>query len=168
MCAFKASGNHRPRELRRRVMLPARLRAGAHWADACILNISSRGLLIHSSRPAQQGSIVKLRRGDHEIVARVVWRDGSRVGLRSEERMPVEEILSLDQAQALRLTAGDGPVAERRRWPRAPERDARLRGRALEFAAVGMIAASLAFCAFAMAKQALTRPLATVAAALGG
>ena len=36
----------RPRELRRRVILPARLRTGADWSDTCMLNISSRGLLI--------------------------------------------------------------------------------------------------------------------------
>ena len=84
----------RPREVRRRVVLPARLLTGVQWSDTCILNISSRGLMIHSGRVAPKGSVVELHRGDHVIVARVVWRDGARVGLQSTDRVPVEEIMS--------------------------------------------------------------------------
>src|SRR5215218_5584495 len=90
----------RPRELRRRVVLPARLRTGAQWSDTCILNISSRGLMIHSGREAPRGSLVELRRGEHVIIARVAWRDGARVGLCSEDRVPIEEIMSVGYSQA--------------------------------------------------------------------
>ena len=54
--------------LRRRVLLPARMRTSAGWSDACILNVSSRGALIHAKRPITQGSVVELRHGDHVIV----------------------------------------------------------------------------------------------------
>src|SRR4029078_12325215 len=103
----------RPRELRRRVVLPARMRMDSSWCDACILNISSRGLMIHVARGAPSGDTVELRRGDHVIVARVVWRDGSRAGLHSDDRLPVEQILSLSQAPALQLTAADALLASR-------------------------------------------------------
>jgi hypothetical protein len=147
-------------------MLPARLRSGSQWTDTCILNISSRGLMIHSSRPADHGSVVELRRGPHVIVARVVWREGTRVGLQVEERVPVEEILSVDQSQALQLTAMDGVRVDRRKQPRSDD-DARLRGRAMEFMAVGVVAVSLALGIWSMAEQALARPMAAVVAALG-
>jgi len=80
---------HRPRELRRRVIMPARLRSCSGWTDACILNISSRGLLVHSARTGPAGSIVEVWRGDHVIVARVVWHDGARAGLEAEDKLPV-------------------------------------------------------------------------------
>src|SRR5690348_1343959 len=104
--------NQKPRELRRRVVVPARLRDGASWSDACILNVSSRGLMIHTGRPVRCGSEVELRRGEYMIVARVVWRDGARAGLRAEERVPIEEIVMGGHAPALQLTANNG---ERRR-----------------------------------------------------
>jgi hypothetical protein len=167
MGSAKSEKGHRPRELRRRVVLPARLRTGARWSDSCILNISSRGLMIQSAHATAKGSVVELHRGDHVIVARVVWRDGARAGLRSEERLPVEEILSLGQSHALRLTAGDRAFVERRKRPR-PASDARDRGRLVEFAGVIAITASLATGAWAMAEQALASPMAQVAAALGG
>jgi hypothetical protein len=153
---------HTPRELRRRVVIPARLRHGASWSDTCILNVSSRGPMIHSGRPMLEGTQVEIRRGDHVIVARVMWRDGGRAGLRAEERVPVEEIMTLGQSPSLQLTAATG---ERRRQPRSEERSG-LRGRAIEFAGVAVIAVSLAGACLAMIEQAFARPLAMVSAAL--
>ena len=155
------------RELRRRVVLPARLRTDTQWSDTCILNISSRGLMIHSGRPLSHGNAVELRRGEHVIVARVVWRDGARVGLHSDERLPVEEILSFGTAQTLRLVAADGALIERRRQPRPAADDARLRGRALQFIGILAIAVSLAISIWVMAERAFARPLGLVENALG-
>jgi hypothetical protein len=152
----------KPRELRRRVVVPARLRHGASWSDACILNISSRGLMIHSGRPIAQGAEVEIHRGDYAIVARVVWRDGGRAGLRAEDRVPVEEIMSLGQSEVLQLAAAG---VDRRKHPR-PEERSRLRGRAIEFAGVAVIAASLAGAGLTMVEAAFARPLAMVSAAL--
>lgn len=168
MHASKISHNQRSRELRRRVMLPARLRAGMQWSDVCILNISSRGLLIHSPRPTAKGATVELWLGEHLIVARVVSRDGPRVGLRSEDRVPVEQIISLGEADALQLTAGNASRRERRRRQRASQLHARLRGRTIEFTAVSAIGASLAIAAWSIAEQALARPLTAITVALGG
>lgn len=159
---MSAGTSHKPRELRRRVVVPARLRHGASWSDACILNISSRGLMIHSGRPMVEGTQVEVRRGDHVILARVMWRDGGRAGLRAEERVPVEEIMTLGQSLSLQLTAAN---RERRRHLRAADR-CRLRGRAIEFAGVLTIAASLAGAGLVMIEQAFARPLALVSAAL--
>ena len=158
----------RPRELRRRVILPARLRTGADWSDTCILNISSRGLLIQSARPAQPGSEIEVRRGDYTIVARVMWRDGSRLGLQSDERVPVEEIMSASSAGTLQLVAADGNLVERRRRPRRDNERSRERGRMVEFAALVATATILAGCAWGMTHKALEAPFAKVEAALIG
>ena len=168
MSVPKYSQSQRPRELRRRVVIPARLRNGAQWSDTCILNISSRGLMIHSGRAAPEGSVMELRRGAFVIVARVMWRDGGRVGLKSDDRLPIEDILSVSQSKALQLVAADGERIDRRRKPRGGLPDARLRGRAFEFIGVGVIVLVLATSVWAMAEQAFARPLAQIGAALSG
>jgi hypothetical protein len=163
---MRTSRIQRPRELRRRVVLPARIRHGASWSDACILNMSSRGLLIHTSRPAPAGAEIELRRGEHMIVARVMWRDGAKAGLQADDRLPVEDIMTFGQAQGLQLTAGGGRV-ERRVQPRLDERH-RWRAKALEFAGVITVGVSLASAAVLLVEEAFARPLAAVQAALGG
>jgi len=157
----------RPRELRRRVVLPARMRMDSSWCDACILNISSRGLMIHVGGGAPNGDTVELRRGHHVIVARVVWRDGSRAGLHSDDRLPVEEILSLSQAPALQLTA-DVAFVDRRKQPRREHEYSRWRARWFEFASVTMVGAGLAATVFSIVESALSKPMDAVRVALGG
>src|SRR4051812_38360012 len=96
---------HKHRELRRRVMLPARIRTDTGWGDACILNVSSGGLLIHSGQAPAEGSTIELRHGGHAVTARVAWSDGPRVGLCANGRLPIEQFLLLSESPALRLTA---------------------------------------------------------------
>jgi hypothetical protein len=143
------------------------MRMDSAWSDACILNISSRGLLIHTTRSTPQGSIVELRRGDHVIVARVIWREGTRAGLSAEERLPVEEILSLGQSAAFAVSAPDYQPDERRARPRTHE-ESRLASRTMEFASVAVIAMCLAGTVFALAEKALWKPMVHLEAALGG
>jgi hypothetical protein len=143
------------------------MRAGAGWSDACILNISSRGLQIQASRCAPKGNNVELWRGDQVITARVVWRCGARAGLQTEERIPVEEILSLGRSPALQLTASRQRGVECRVRMRSHD-DSRLWGRAIEFLSVAVIAVALSSGMFLMVLEALARPLAAVRAAFDG
>ena len=144
------------------------MRASSGWSDACILNVSSRGLLINASTAdgAATGSIIELRHCDQVIVGEVVWRKGTRAGLRTDQRVPVEEIMALGTATAFQLTA-DWPLAERRTRPRSHD-ESRLRSRAIEFAGVAVIGACLAAALFSMVEAAFARPLAMVQTALGG
>lgn len=146
----------------------ARIRSGAQWGDACILNVSSRGMLIHSAWPVTQGSMVEILRGDQLIIARVMWSEAGRSGIRSDDRLPVEDILSLEQSRALQLIASNGVFYDRRKDGRRVASDRQLDGRAIEFLASVAIAVSLALGLWAMAEQALSGLLAKVSAALGG
>ena len=157
----------RPRELRCRVILPARMRTGAGWSDACILNVSSRGLQIHASRCTPMGSSVELWHGDRVIAAKVVWRNGPRAGLHSEERIPVEEVLSLGQSPALQLTAGNQRGVERRAVARTQDAS-RFQGRAIEFLSIVAMAAALSSGLFLMVLEAFARPLAVLYRIFGG
>ena len=118
--------------------------------------------MIRTARHVPRGTLVELRRGDHVIVARGVWRDGARAGLQANDRVPVEEIMTLGQAGALQLTARP---AERRKAPRTAGQS-RMRGRAVEFAGLLAIIVSLAGAGAAMVEAAFAGPLAAVSAAL--
>jgi len=151
------------------VVLPARVRTPAGWSDACILNVSSRGLLIYSRDAADTGTTIELHHRHHTIVARVMWRDGARAGVRSEDRVPVEEIMILGQAHNVTLTATEQPGVERRRAPRNDTRydRSRERGRSIEFVGALAIAAVLVTGMLEMVEAALARPLASIGAVLG-
>lgn len=167
MARFNYDSDHRPRELRRRVVLPTRVRLGSAWSDACILNISSRGMMIQASRGAPKGSIVELERGDQLILARVIWRDGARAGLQVDDQLPVEDILSLSRAPGLQLTAADALLLERRKHPRTHDMR-RLRARTIEFVCIALIAVSLSAAALSMVQHAFAQPMAAIEAALRG
>ena len=156
----------RPRELRRRVILPARLRLGSQWTDVCILNVSSRGMMIQTGQPAQHGTIVEIRRERHVISGRVMWRNGGKIGLQCEDRVPVEEILSLGASKSLRLVATDGALIERRQVPRCERPEARHLGRTLQFTGVLAIVLALSISGVIWVKTTLAQPLRAAEAAL--
>lgn len=158
---------HRPRELRRRVVLPARIRSGGCWSDACILNISSRGLMIQASRTVEPGAMVEITRGAHVIAGRVVWREGARAGLQVDSGLPVDEILTLSKEPRLQLTAIDSRLVERRRKPRSHEQS-RVQARLSEFTGIAVIAGALCLAASEMLEHAFARPLAAIETALHG
>ena len=145
-------------------MLPARMRSASGWSDACILNISSRGLLIYSAGRATPGSFVEIRRGTQLVVARVVWRENQRLGLSSQDLVRVEDIISNEAAAVAVQTSGFN--VERRKVPRTSEQS-RLMSRAMEFAFTIALVVALAGSAAFYAYESLTTPLAAVRTALG-
>ena len=160
----------KPREPRKKVMIKARMRVGAAWHDACILDMSSRGLMIQASDPPPGGSYLELRRGRHVIVARVMWTRDRRAGLRSQDPLPTEAIISEpDFSSGPPIIAG----VERRAEPLARARPApqhehsRWRSRAWEFASLAFIGGVLATFAFDAVANALERPMTAVEGALG-
>jgi hypothetical protein len=111
--------------------------------------------------------MVQIARGDYLITARVMWTEAGRAGLRSEDRLPIEEILSLKHVSGLRLIASNGALHDRRNTSRPEKQQPRMSGRAIEFIAIVAIAVTLAVTAWDMAEQAMVKPLASAAAALG-
>lgn len=120
--------------------------------------------MVHANFSALDAGVVEVWHGRHAITARVVWREGARAGLKAEDRIPVEDILTATQSQALQVRAG-GPAVERRRRPRKHE-DSRIRARAFEFASVGIVAVALALSFSLWVSTALAVPLAGIRTAL--
>jgi hypothetical protein len=156
----------KPREERQRVMLPARMRTGSGWSDACILNISRKGLLVYSSGSAEPGSFVEIRRGGQLVVARVVWRRNQRIGLRSPDPVRIEDIITTETAASAVQASIAQFHADRRRLPRNGDKS-RNHARAMEFMAVILAATALAGAAVSGVNDALGAPLAAVRVALG-
>jgi hypothetical protein len=142
-------------------MLPARMRSICGWSDACILNVSSRGLLIYSSGNAKPGSFVEIRRGGQLVVARVVWRKNRRIGLCSSDPVRVEDIISSETAASAVQSGPHQRYVERRRVPRDSDRS-RERGRAIEFLSLVVACTAAAGLAAVYVEQTLEAPLAAV------
>ncbi len=144
-------------------MLPARVRTASGWSDACILNISSNGLLVYSNTTAEPGQFVEIRRGRQLVIARIVWRKNQRIGLWSPE-VHIQDLISDETIAA--ATQGRAVAIERRTVPRDDGRS-RARARAIEFGSTLAIVAAISAWAAVYVYQILSKPLATVKAALG-
>jgi hypothetical protein len=159
----------KPREPRRKVMLNARMRINAAWHDACILDLSSRGLMIQASEPLRGGSYIEVRRGRHVIVARVMWSRDRRCGLLTQDALPTDAIIAEpDQSAGKPIVAGEDRRVERAPPSRAfVHEQSRWRSRAWEFASLAFVGGVLATFAFDAVASALERPMVAVEVALG-
>jgi hypothetical protein len=155
------------REPRRKVMVNARMRIGASWNDVCILNISPRGLAMQAAEAPPRGTYLEIRRGEHEIMACVMWANDLRFGVRTQDMLVIDDII-YQSGRSAAPTAG-AMVPERRRSLRSTDEghsNSRMVSRAMEFAVIGIFAASAAAVTFGSVVQALQQPLADASAAL--
>lgn len=166
MALTRTSTSYRPREWRRKVSLAARVRNGPGWSSGRILNLSSRGMLLQYGGPLVVGSTVELRKDEQAIVAKVVWRQGSRAGLSSPSPLPIADLLPVETAASLDASAFSD-LAARNAYPRRHEQSRAL-GRRFEFIAIAAVAAMIALMVAAMASSVLFKPLAAAASVLGG
>ena len=163
-------GALRPREPRTKVHVPCRVDIGGGWADACIHNMSSRGLLVESDAPPEVGGYVDIRRGPLIIIGRVAWRDDHFFGVRTQDPVSLEALVAARKPPA---NTGD-PTAERRSAARfATTGDLarraelnRYRALALQFTGLAItVGATAAFLA-SQVYATLARPFHAVAAML--
>lgn len=163
----------KPREPRRKILMDARMRIGATWRDVSVLNISSRGLLLRAPSPPTRGSYAEIRRGLHIILARVVWTDGNRFGVRTQDRLTIDDLIR------------NLPPGSEENWQRQSSGEARdtersgsavlqnlvlarskTLSRLLQFACIGLFGASAAVAAAAWVGQSLSQPLSAISNAM--
>jgi len=150
---------HIPRESRRKVLIRAKMRAGGPRVDVCIRDVSSRGLLIQGSAAPPRGTYVEFTCADQWIVGRVVWGKDRRFGVSTRERVDVGALLGGAPAGA-RAPSQAAPPA--RPLPAARTEALRPLARAMEFAMVGLFAATLVAALGAAAFGAMAGPFQTV------
>ena len=159
------------REPRVKVLVRARMRAGSEWTDVVIHNMSSRGLLATAEPACRPGTVIEIRRIHHIVVGRVVWQNGAFFGVRTQDPIDIDGIVSA-KPPAHKPQRGDDPVADRRAERRVPpaEREAQSRRFAAAFQFVALLVAIGVVGVFAARHVGaiLSRPLASVGAALDG
>ena len=159
----------KPREPRLNVMIKARVRAGASWNDALILNMSSKGLLVRSSQMVNRGSYLEIRRGPHVIVARVIWSASDRFGLQTQDPVPAADLIrDPDGVDPRKKPVGEG-LQDRRSVPRPLEvrhESSRQRGRAMELLAVSLVCGIVALMIANAIAEVVAKPLEAAQAAL--
>lgn len=151
-------------------MIGARLRHERGWSEARILNISSRGLMVHAPQAPPRGTYIELSKGTHRIVARVVWVDCDRFGAMTQDAVAVAAMVRGDDAESplpasprndRRGSHRDPPPAERHEFSRR-------RSQRLQFLTVTALGCAAAAFAFDTVRDTLFRPLNLVEVGLGG
>lgn len=158
------------REPRQAVLLPVRIRAGLEWSDACVTNLSSRGLGLTSATPPSKGSYVELCRGEVTVVARVAWTRGRSFGVQLRERIDIRAA-AIERGQCelrepeLALQIREERRSRERLTEEAAERS-RFAARALQMVSIAMVAATAAIGLATMVEDALAQPLQAIGGAL--
>ena len=158
----------KPREPRQKLLIRARMRSDSGWADACILNVSSRGMLVQAPKVPAPGSYIEIHRGSYCVVARVAWNSHHRFGVRSQDVLVIGRLLG-EQAPAAPATKVGTLVNDRRATPRASAQEAernRQRGRTFEFLSAVAIGLTAASAGFGVVAEVLGAPMRAVGAAL--
>jgi hypothetical protein len=143
-------------------MIQARMRNGAHWSDALILNMSSKGLLVRSDQSPNRGSYLEIRRGSYVIVARVVWSDVGRFGVQTQDLIPADSLITDPDATAVSAPSTAIGQRDRRTTPRPVETrhdSSRQNARALEFAAISFGCALVAVLIGSAMAEVVAAPL---------
>jgi hypothetical protein len=81
-------------EDRTKALVRCALRGDGDEREACILDISSRGLLLSAATPPPRGAFVELIVGRHSLIGQVKWSSQRRFGLILRERISVVGLLS--------------------------------------------------------------------------
>jgi hypothetical protein len=97
------------RAQRKTVFIKAHLKAGEHWRDITIGNVSASGLMVKSRVAPQVGSYAEVRRRGIVIIGEVVWSMSTRFGLRSLEPIDVEA-LTAESGLSTNQTRSQEPV----------------------------------------------------------
>jgi hypothetical protein len=141
------------------------MRCGAAWSDVCIVNLSTRGVGLQSPRAPDRGTYVELRRGSNVlIVGCVVWSEGQRFGVRTQDPIWIDGVLRASGGQQ----ASAAEWRDRRAMPRA-QRGAgwsAIRGRMMQFGF--LVAGGVAATALlgSLVDSALANPLNTISTIL--
>lgn len=151
-------------------MIQARMRVGASWDDACILNLSSRGMLMRAPTAPNRGSYLEIRRGNHVIVAKVVWASVDRFGVYTQDPVPAADLIRATNSAGAAAAMPDSGLAERRTVPRPvvpTSEKSRWRARATEFCTIGFLCGVAAVLLLGAVSDLFGRPIMAVEQVLG-
>ncbi|GAA4777267.1 hypothetical protein GCM10023219_26450 [Stakelama sediminis] len=157
----------KPREMRQTVLIQARMRGREGWSDVLIHNVSAHGMLLRSATAPRPGTYLEIRKSTTRIIARAVWSKGQFCGVRTQDIIDINRLLS-NAAEALGAAIGlSAPGSgDRRTKPRqavmkatawTAERNRHL-GAKLQFIAVAVVVALMATFLFELVMATLSSP----------
>ena len=118
------------------------MRAGGAQVDVCIRDISSRGMLIQAGAPPPRGTYVEILRPGCSVTGRVVWAKHHKFGIEAQDKIRITVVL--ERRSLARPGGGSAPLNQadpvrlsRRPDPAQQAALARVRGAALQYAAIG-------------------------------
>lgn len=138
------------------------MRAGGLPIDACIRDVSSKGLMIQAKVPPPRGTYVEIITPGQTIVGRVVWGKDMRFGVITRERIHVDLMV----AQHPCPVPGSDPKPAAILPPAARARAPAFRrshARALEFGVLVLFALAMVVAFAATTYQTLSAPFESVA-----
>ena len=88
MAATNLWGESKPRvEPRIRALVRAQMRDNMGVRDCCVIDVSTRGLLVSAARPPRRGDFVEIQIGRNRIVGHVKWSGERRFGVALQDRV---------------------------------------------------------------------------------
>lgn len=81
-------------EPRHKVLMRGKLHGSGFARDVCVLDASSRGLLLTLAIPPARGEMIDVMVNGHTLFGQVEWSNGRRMGLRFRERIDVLAFIS--------------------------------------------------------------------------
>lgn len=169
----RSGPGYKNREARRQVLIPCRIKSVRGWGDACIHNISSRGMMIACDDPLAPGEYLDLRRGRQVVIGRVVWRRERFAGIRTQDAISADALVNeprLENRPAKSDAEGDRRNARERLVSEidAARRMERSRSisSALQFGALGLFGITAAAAIAVQVGHVLAAPTQQISAAL--
>ena len=78
---------------RTKVLIQVRLRDGGQERDACLLDVSSGGLLATTAKAPTRGEFVEIIAGMHSLIGHVEWASTRRFGVSLREKIDVAALV---------------------------------------------------------------------------
>jgi hypothetical protein len=128
----------KPRQPRVATLIAARLNSDSGWSDVIIKNMSANGAMLQSASPPRRGTYVELRKGASVIVGRTIWSDAQHCGIQTQDRVQLDQWLSLPAGGAAAAWPNGERRLIRRQTPAAAAIDARAFGVLFESFAVSI------------------------------
>ncbi|CAM3212279.1 MULTISPECIES: PilZ domain-containing protein [Sphingomonas] len=169
----RSGPGYKNREARRQVLIPCRIKSVRGWGDACIHNVSSRGMMIACDDPLAPGEYLDLRRGRQVVIGRVVWRRDRFSGIRTQDVISADSLVNEPRLEGRPVDPQQGTERRVMRQSMASEIDAARRmersrslSQMLQFGALGIFGLVAAVTIATQVGQMLAKPAVQISQAL--
>ncbi|WP_322964521.1 PilZ domain-containing protein [Sphingomonas fuzhouensis] len=170
----RSGSGYKNREARRQVLIPCRIKSPRGWGDACIHNISSRGMMIACDDALTPGEYLDLRRGRQVVIARVVWRRDRFAGVRTQDVISADTMLNEPRLESRPTHDDQGQERRVSRHRMTSEINAARRmersrsiSSAMQFGALGLFGLIAAITIATQVGHLLAAPVAQIGRAIG-